>query len=91
MSPMFCFVCDVFFILDFVLFYFNLPHYSVVVAQSPVASSGVVGVGREPLCAVLLSELSGRFGRICASPAFHSAGSYCDIRIVLSIISACWR
>lgn len=46
-------------------FFFKLPHYSPVIAQNTIVSSRVLGIRRDPLFAVLLSELSGPFGRMC--------------------------
>lgn len=75
----------------FFSFFFKLPHYSPVIAQNTTASNRVLGIRKEPLFAVLLSELSGHFGRMCASQAFHSTVSYCDVAGFLSVISACRR
>lgn len=85
MNLMFCFVVALFF------FPLKLPHYSPVIAQNTTVSSRVLGIRKEPLFAVLLSELSGHFGRMCASRAFHSTVSHCDTSGALSIVSACWR
>lgn len=62
MNRMFCFVVCVGFVLLFFCF-FKLPHYSLVIAQNTIVSNRVLGIRKEPLFAVLLSELSGRFGR----------------------------
>ena len=82
----FCFGC-----FGFVLFFVKLTHYSPVIAQNSIVSNRVLGIRKELLFALLLSELSGHFGRMCVSWALHSTVSHCDSGVFLSIISACWR
>lgn len=49
------------------LFCFKSPHYPPVTAQNITVRGRAVGIGKEPLCAVLLSEPSGHSGCVSAS------------------------